>query len=590
MTTASDNSATVPLRFLLARCRVMTETMQQSAADVLQAGHIALMQGDWAAARAAFEAALYEAETAEALEGLGLAAWWLEDATTASAARERAYQLYLAHDDRRGAARMAHWQALDYLHYRREVAVANGWLQRARQLLQGMAPTLEQGWLAIFDGHAALWFDHDPTTTRRLAAAAADLGRTLGVTDLEMLGVALEGLALVSTGQIAEGMRCLDAATTAVVAGEMTDLAAAGWTCCYLIYGCERARDYERAEQWCRMMQVWCQRWSARQLFAFCRTHYATVLIWQGAWSAAEAELLAVTHDWAADSSRAPEAALVRLAELRRLQGRWEETTALLDQVVFHPLAVLMRAALSLDQGDVVNAADLVDRFLRRIPPANRAERAAGLELRVRIQLAVGEYAHAQTSLAELQAIATAVATEPLHAAGCFAAGLVAAARGELSTAQQQLEDALDGYRQSGGGFEAACAQLELADVLQRRGRTTAAARQAQAAFAMLAQLGATPAAERAAQLLHALDTATHTPTSTSPNLVGLTPREVEVLCLIAAGKSNQEIADALVLSVRTVERHISTIYQKIGASGKAARAMVTAYALAHGLVPVVAA
>ena len=568
----------------------MTETIQQSAADVLQAGQVALMQGDWATARAAFEAALHQAETAEALEGLGLAAWWLEDATTASAARERAYQLYLAHDDRRGAARMALWQALDYLHYRHEVAVANGWLQRARQLLEGMAPTLEHGWLAIFAGHAALWFDHDPTTTRHLAAAAADLGRTLGVTDLEMLGVALEGLALVSTGQIAEGMRCLDAATTAVVAGEMTDLAAAGWTCCYLIYGCERARDYERAEQWCRMVQVWCQRWSARQLFAFCRTHYATVLIWQGAWSAAEAELLAVTHDRAANGSRVPEAALVRLAELRRLQGRWEETTALLDQVVFHPLAVLTRAALALDQGDAVTAADLVDRFLRRIPPANRAERAAGLELRVRIQLAVGDDAHAQTSLAELQAIATAVATEPLHAAACFAAGLVAAASGELSTAQQQLEDALDGYRQSGAGFEAACAQLELACVLHRRGRTTVAATEAHAAFDMLAHLGAKPAAERAAQLLHALDTATHTPTSTSPNLVGLTPREVEVLCLIAAGKSNQEIADVLVLSVRTVERHISTIYQKIGASGKAARAMVTAYALTHGLVPVVAA
>jgi len=186
--------------------------------------------------------------------------------------------------------------------------------------------------------------------------------------------------------------------------------------------------------------------------------------------------------------------------------------------------------------------------------------------------------------------IATAIATEPLHAAAYFAAGLVAAASGELSTAQQQLEDALDGYRQSGGGFEAACAQLELADVLQRRGRTTAAAREAHAAFAMLAQLGAKPAAERAAQLLHALDTATHTPATASPNRLGLTPREVEVLCLIAAGKSNQEIADVLVLSVRTVERHISTIYQKIGASGKAARAMVTAYALTHGLVPVVAA
>jgi LuxR family maltose regulon positive regulatory protein len=568
----------------------MLETMQQSVADLVRAGQEALAQGDWATARAAFEAALHEDETAEAFEGFGLATWWLDDATTASAARERAYQLYRAHDDRRGAARMALWQAIEYLHYQREPAVANGWLQRARQLLEDIPPSLEHGWLAIFDGHAALLFDHDPATTRRLAIAAADLGRALDVTSLEMLGLALEGLALVSEGRLAEGMRCLDAAATAVMAGEVSDLAVAGWTCCYLIYGCERARDYERAGQWCRMMQAWCQRWSAHQLFAFCRTHYAAVLIWQGAWTAAEAELLAVTRDQATDESRMPDEALVRLADLRRLQGRWEETAVLLDQVVFHPLAAHARAALALDHGDAVTAADLVDRFLRRIPPANRAERAAGLELRVRIQLAVGDYAQAQTSLAELEAIAIAVATEPLRAAVCFAAGLVATATGDLSTAQQQLEDALDRYRQSGAIFEATCAQLELARVLHRRGRATPAATEARAASDVFLQLGAKPAAERAAQLLRALDTATHAPTTTPPNLLDLTSREVEVLRLIAAGKSNQEIADVLVLSVRTVERHISTIYQKIGASGKAARATATAYAFTHGLTPIVVA
>ncbi|HMJ83720.1 MAG TPA: hypothetical protein VK504_11160, partial [Vicinamibacterales bacterium] len=87
-----------------------------------------LAAGAWHEARRFFESALAERETADALEGLGLAAWWLDDADAVFASRERAYKLYLDADDRRSAARVAVWLAWDCFAFRGETAVANGWL------------------------------------------------------------------------------------------------------------------------------------------------------------------------------------------------------------------------------------------------------------------------------------------------------------------------------------------------------------------------------------------------------------------------------------------------------------------------------
>src|SRR5690242_20437433 len=153
----------------------------------LEAGSSALQQGDWEGARAAFERALAEAETPQALEGLGIAALWLDDAATTFDCRERAYRLYADSGDRLGAARVATAIAWDYQAFRGEFAVAQGWLQRARRQLEGMEPTAELGWVVVREGSSAL--ARDTGEARRLAAEATAIGRAVGSIDLEMTGL-----------------------------------------------------------------------------------------------------------------------------------------------------------------------------------------------------------------------------------------------------------------------------------------------------------------------------------------------------------------------------------------------------------------
>src|SRR5438067_11905488 len=135
-------------------------------------------------------------------------------------ARERAYRLYLERGDRGSAARIAAWLAADCLLFRGEPAVANGWLQSAHSLIDGVEPGVDHGWVAIHEGHIAVALNEDTVKARRLAARAVELGRAFGAPELEMLGLGLEGRALVSDGELEEGMRRLDEATTVALAGE----------------------------------------------------------------------------------------------------------------------------------------------------------------------------------------------------------------------------------------------------------------------------------------------------------------------------------------------------------------------------------
>jgi DNA-binding NarL/FixJ family response regulator len=580
----------------------------QPAPDHLGAAHQALARGAWELARAWFKQALEREETPEALEGLATAAWWQQDAAATFPARARAYQLYRARGDRRGAARVAAFHAVDYCSLRAEPAIANGWIQRARRQLDGLEPCPEHAMLALWEGHITLSVQNDTAQARGLGLQGAALARAVGALDWEMVGLALEGLTLVIEGQVAAGMSRLDEAATAAVAGEMTDLDAIGTVVCYLIYACERVRDYERAAQWCDLVKQVSARWSYRLMFSLCRTHYAGVLIWRGGWPEAEATLTAAASDLAALHPAAAAEALARLAELRRRQGRLAEAAALFETAEAQPLrrlaskyVLLGRAALALDQDDAATAADLAERFLRGVASADRIERVAGLELLVRAWTAQQRVEQASQALVELRAIVAEVPTEPLRALAKGVEGVVAAADGDHQTARQRFEDALDLFDRAGAPYEAAQARLDLAATLAALGRPTAARREARAALLALRRLGAARAAERAAALLHGLAGATPGPdrppdraeagretryplADAALALAGLTPREREVLALVATGRSNQAIAAELVLSVRTVERHVSTIYEKLGAHGKVARAVATAYALRQGL------
>ncbi|HEX6230855.1 MAG TPA: helix-turn-helix transcriptional regulator, partial [Actinomycetota bacterium] len=334
------------------------------ARTLLASANECLTRGEWQEARQAFEALRGLVEDPEAFEGLGVAAWWLDDARTVFEARERAYGLYRRRGDRRGAARVAMTIAMDSFHFRGQAAVARGWQRRAARLLEGLPGVPEHAWLRVWDCELSLATGQDAARVREVAAEAAAIGRSVGDADAEMMALAQEGLALVMQGAVEDGMRQLDEAATAALSGDMLSPLAIGISCCHLVTACEIVRDFGRAAEWCDRMRDFSARVRWSVLSSVCRTQHAAVLMWSGAWSEAEAELEQAIRHLAGARPSMQEQALVQLAELRRRQGRLDEAEALLERVDWHPHGRLVRAAIALERGKAGTAADHARRFL----------------------------------------------------------------------------------------------------------------------------------------------------------------------------------------------------------------------------------
>ncbi len=549
----------------------------------LAEGYAALEAGDWSGARDFFAAAVDHERTPEALESLGMASMLLNDGAIFFEATEAAYELFRKRDDRLGAARAAGGLTVGSFLFLGQPALANGWLRRARTLLEGLEEAPEHGWLEIVEGEKALLLDNDGERCAGHGARAREIARRTGDQDLEGYALAVEGIGLVTSGMVAEGLGRLDEAATACLAGEVRAPWVASSILCDMMDACDRARDWERAREWIDHIARLAERWNDPMFHAQCRPHYAVVLTWRGDWSDAETELqLAIEETTAFRPAMAVEG-IVRLAELRWRQGRWDEAALLFEQVRDEPLAQVGRAALALDRGDARAALDLLDRCLRRLPQNDRLERLPALELRVRVCLALAELQAARESARELAEMAGTASHRPVRAAAHTAAGLLAQSEGDSDAARMQLEDAVDLYAQSGAPFEAARARLELARALVALDREGEAAEQATRALETLRMLGASVEAERAERVVAEASGGSVTTTSRHSNVEGLTQRELEVLGLLASGLSNQQIADRLVLSIRTVQRHVENIYTKTGARGRAAAAV---FAATRDLVP----
>jgi LuxR family transcriptional regulator, maltose regulon positive regulatory protein len=554
---------------------------QRTSEELLAAGWDALRAGDWAAARSCFESALARDETPEACEGLGWAGYYLDDDALNFDARERAYRLFRRRGDDSSAARVAAWLAADCLEFRGEPSVANGWLQRAHGLLDAIEPNPDHGWLAVHE--ASMVLDEDPVGARRLAVQAADLGRRFGVPELEMLGLALEGRARVSEGDLVGGMQRLDEATAVALSGEADLLVCVAWACCYLINACEQVSDHERASEWCQRVVTYCDQHGIALLLGLCRAEYAGVLTWQGRWDAAEAELRSASERL--ETSRPPLVghALVRLAELYCRQGRLEDAATLLARCDGHPRALLVRAELALHAARPDDAGELAERFLRRYPWPGRIERCPGLEVAVRAYLELGEIERADGALVELRDVATRVGTRPLRAAALTSQARLEATRGDREGARRCFEDALDLLAATGAPFETARVRLDLAAVLGELGRTDAARREVDAALAVFRQLGAAGEIARAGELLKWLGRVpARSGEELDEPLCRLTRRERDVLVLVAEGLTNRDIAERLVVSEHTVHRHMTSILRKLALPSRAAAASLAGR---HGLV-----
>ena len=522
----------------------------------LRAGRAALAEGAWEQARTCFERAIQRHPDPEAYEGLASARSMLAEGNGAIDARERAYELYVAAGRAVDAARTAIWLAVDSMEYRYEAAVATGWIRRADRLLETGPPTVERGLVRALEGHLALMAENDIETALARSAEGLEIARLTARPDLEVLSLGLSGLARVSQGDVKHGMQLLDEATAGALGGEVKDLAAIGQSCCYLIHACERVRDFDRAGQWCLRVREFCQRWRYTTMFTVCRTQYAAVLTYRGEWAAAEAELLAAVEELQATRPAAAAPGIVRLAELRRRQGRAQEAAALYESVKTHRMATLGRGELALEAGDPRGACDLADQFLRRIPRESRTERVAGLDLMARAAAAWKAQERVEAAATELEEIAGVIATDPLRATALLARGLALAA-GDPEEARRRLEDAADLHERCSMPFEAAHARLALARVLAAAGRSDAARTECTRAAAIFERLGTQSSPRPAAT----------TPGERPP----LTARELEVLQCVAAGLADKEVAARLELSPHTVHRHIQNILTKLDLPSRSA-------------------
>jgi DNA-binding SARP family transcriptional activator len=468
----------------------------------LSDGHAALRRGAWEEARAAFERALADEQEAEPLEGYAHAARFIGDGDASLDARTRAFRAYRERGDERSAARVAAWLAYDTVVFRGDDAVAQGWFAQARRLLGDDDESEERGWLAVLEGEVALVAHDDAGGAAASAARALDIGRRAGVMDLEMFALSLIGLARVAAGEVADGMRDLDHATAAALSGELSGLPFAGAVCCHMIYACERVHDVDRAAQWCDTVIGLSERWSVPQLLGFCRSHYASVLIQRGRWTDAEAELDMARQAFERGAPAMVFESIVRLAELRRRQNRLPEASELCERIAWHPAAQLCLAAIALVRGDCEGARDLVARHLRALPATERLGRAPGLELAIRVALALDDVAAAEAGVAELQDLAEAAGTAQLRASSLLARGLLAQARGDAPTAARHVEDAVDLWARMRAPYELARGRITLAELALEAGRPDTAGRELERARVSLERLGASGELKRVAALV----------------------------------------------------------------------------------------
>jgi DNA-binding CsgD family transcriptional regulator/tetratricopeptide (TPR) repeat protein len=542
-------------------------------------GQGALMQGREAAGRLAWAdayTALSLADqssslVAEDLELLATAAYLLGRMEDCLRALQRAQQLHAGGGDPRRAARCAFWMTFHY-GSRGDLAQASGWFGRANRLLENeRGECAEHGYLMISAAYQQLMAG-DHAEARELLVRATGIGARAGDADLVAFGLHLQGRALVWEGRVGEGFGLLDEAMVAVVAGEISPLVA-GTLYCGMIELCGEVADLRRAQEWTEALTAW---WGKQpEMVTFtgqCLVHRAEILQLHGAWPEAVQEAKRALERFAhAADDYATGAACYQQAELYRLSGDFaaaEDGYQQASRWGRQPQPGL--ALLRLAQGKAEVAAAASRRVVAETSETFR--RAKLLPAHVEIMLTVGDLQAAQDAAAELTQIASAYDTPALRAMADHARGVALLTEGNAQAALVALRAAWQVWRELQAPYESARVRVLIGLACRALGDEEAAAMELDAARSVFAQLGATPDLARLEAFAHGETAKAH----------GLTARELEVLRLLATGRTNHAIARELHLADKTVERHVSNVFTKLGVSSRAA---ATAYAYQHRLL-----
>lgn len=538
-----------------------TDNVTADAPDTLDAARGFLAEWAWAEA---FDAARSAGATsgraqADRLDIVAEAAWWLGRLDDCIKAREEAYARYETLGDRvrSGQCAVSLWE---HHGMKARPAIAGGWLRRARRALEADTESIEFGNLILREAEVAHGSgDLDGATA--LARDALTLGRGLSSADLEAEALQTIGRVLIDAGQPADGLGHLDEAMLSAVEGKLSPYTT-GKVYCSLISACEELGDLRRAAEWTDATLRWSENHPLAMWPGICRVHHAALLQSRGDWGAAEREARQACVEL--DGFHMPNVAAgyIEIGEIRRRLGDLdgaEEAFASAEELCGQPSSGL--ALVRLAQRRVDAATAIITRMLAE-HTWNQLARGKLLPARVQIAVAAEDLDTAAAAASELERIAADFESPALSAAALSSRGRLQLAEGDASAACATLREALHRWQELEVPYEVATVRLLLGQACRNCGDEDGATRSLASAAAIFDRLGA------------ALD-ARHIRDLTSPSSLpaGLTAREVEVLGLVASGRTNKEIAATLHLSERTIARHLSNIFTKVGVTTRTAAA-----------------
>ena len=533
-----------------------------STGDVLDEGRRAFERRHWGDAYAGLAVADARADLEPAdLELLATAAYLTGRDGESTDAWMRAHHGYLEKDAPAAAVRSAFWLGFGLVQ-RGEVAQGGGWLSRAHRLVdERNLDCAGCGYLLVPAGLMSLG-GGDPSAARETFDEVRAIGERFGDADLVALGTLGRGQALARMGRMSEGVSLFDEVMVSVTAGEVSSVVS-GIAYCAVIDECQEAFDVRRAHEWTEALARWCD--AQPDLVPYrgqCLVHRSQVMQLHGEWSEALREA-----EQARDRlSEPPHAAIgmahYQLGELQRLRGRFTDAEESYRRGHEHgrspqPGLALLRLA----QGRVETATAAIDGAVAAA--TDHVVRAKLLPAFVEIMVAAGRVGEARAAADELVSIAAGSGVPYLQAAAAQAEGAVLLAEGNPRGALEHLRNAWREWREVEAPYEAAQARVLIALACREVDDHDTVDLECHAARRTFEDLDAVPARARLVDLFGLPG---------APAGDGdLSPRELEVLRLVATGKTNRDIAEELFISEKTVERHVSNIFVKLGVSNRAA-------------------